>query len=263
MHISPVLILAVLSASPAPTFKTLAPGVEYAVFEFVPNPEVGDGRLHVVRLDRNARLKTVLSSAEGVSNRTAGQWADGLGLVAAINLGMFETDYRSNVGYCRAGTHENNPIWNKYQSVLVFGPRRNGLPQFDLLDLDSPGARERASDYENAIQNLRLIKGGGVNVWKPSARKWSEAAVALDGRGRLLFLHTRTPLTMHDFNGRLLKLPLGIIRAMHVEGGPEASMSIRTAEVSLDLSGSYETGFNEDDRNPGQWPIPNVVGVLP
>ena len=100
---------------------------------------------------------------------------------------MFETDHRSNVGYCRSNAHKNNPNWNKYQSVLVFGPRRKGLPEFDLLDLASPGARERASEYRTAIQNLRLIKGGGVNVWKPGKRKWSEAAVALDASGRLLF----------------------------------------------------------------------------
>jgi len=56
-------------------------------------------------------------------------------------------------------------------------------------------------------------------------------------------------------------LPLGIERAMHVEGGPEASLSIHTASLTLDLNGSYETGFREDDQERHQWPIPNVLGV--
>lgn len=48
---------------------------------------------------------------------------------------------------------------------------------------------------------------------------------------------------------------------MHVEGGPEASLSIHTGGVDLDLCGSYETGFNENDSNTHQWAIPNVLGV--
>jgi hypothetical protein len=49
---------------------------------------------------------------------------------------------------------------------------------------------------------------------------------------------------------------------MHVEGGPEASLSVHSGGVELDLCGSFETGFVSDDANPLQWPIPNVIGVV-
>ncbi|MFL6246152.1 MAG: hypothetical protein ACJ74H_09015 [Thermoanaerobaculia bacterium] len=65
---------------------------------------------------------------------------------------------------------------------------------------------------------------------------------------------------MHDFNRRLLALPLDIRQAMHLEGGPEASLSIHVP--GIDLCGSYETGFLEDESNREQWPLPNVLGVL-
>jgi hypothetical protein len=32
--------------------------------------------------------------------------------------------------------------------------------------------------------------------------------------------------------------------------------------VRLDLSGSFETGFIENDLNLRQWAIPNVLGVM-
>jgi hypothetical protein len=48
---------------------------------------------------------------------------------------------------------------------------------------------------------------------------------------------------------------------MHVEGGPEASLSIHGGGVDLDYFGSYETGFVVDDSNDHAWPIPNVIGV--
>jgi hypothetical protein len=66
---------------------------------------------------------------------------------------------------------------------------------------------------------------------------------------------------MRDFNQLLLRLPLDVQQAMHLEGGPEASLSIHAPGIDLDLSGSYETGFLEDDSNREQWPLPNVIGV--
>jgi hypothetical protein len=66
---------------------------------------------------------------------------------------------------------------------------------------------------------------------------------------------------MSTFNRRLLAAGLGVVRAQHLEGGPEASLSIRGAGAPIDLAGSYETGFNEADDNQHQWPLPNVIGV--
>jgi hypothetical protein len=37
--------------------------------------------------------------------------------------------------------------------------------------------------------------------------------------------------------------------------------SVHVPGLSLDLHGSHETGFVENDAVDRQWPIPNVVGV--
>jgi hypothetical protein len=66
---------------------------------------------------------------------------------------------------------------------------------------------------------------------------------------------------MWELNRLLLALPLGIVRAMHLEGGPEASLSIHAGGVDLDLCGSFETGFVPDDSNRVQWALPAVLGV--
>jgi len=83
----------------------------------------------------------------------------------------------------------------------------------------------------------------------------------VDNTGRLLFIFCRTPLTMRDFTQWLLSAPIDLVAAMHVEGGPEASLSLHAGGVNLDLNGSYETGFNENEGEKTQWPIPNVLGV--
>ncbi len=78
---------------------------------------------------------------------------------------------------------------------------------------------------------------------------------------RALFIHARLAWDLHDFVEKLRKLTQGIERAMYLEGGPEASLSVRAGGASLDAVGSYETGFNENTDNARQWELPNVIGV--
>jgi hypothetical protein len=232
-------------------WKALRPGVELAIIA-LDRPNV----LYAVRIDpARAPLRVALASESGSGPRTAGAWCRGAGLAVAINLGMFQPDQRSNVGYLRHDRHLNNPRFNDYQSVLGLNP---GLL---WVDRDQTKTLTALDDYSIVVQNLRLIAGNRRNVWSQSGRRWSEAALAVDARGRLLFLFSRAPYSMRDFNELILRLPLDVARAMHLEGGPEASLSIHVPGLDLDLAGSYETGFREDDTNRQQWAIPNVLGV--
>jgi uncharacterized protein YigE (DUF2233 family) len=263
MLFSVVAAIAWLSASSALAagsdiaWRKLQPGVEYATIG------KADDRLHVVRIDpERAPIVAAMTKAGDKKTRTAAQWCRERGLAAAINLGMYQTDFLTNVGHAHAPGHVNNKRWaGSYKSALAFAPTKKGVPAAVLLDLDLPGSKERLADYAAAVQNLRLIRAPGQNVWTKQARRWSEAAVAMDRQGRILFIFCRQPYAMIDFNAKLLALPLGITNAMHVEGGPEASLSIHAGGVDLDLNGSYETSFNENDDEAKQWPIPNVLGV--
>ena len=98
-------------------------------------------------------------------------------------------------------------------------------------------------------------------MWSEQPKRWSEAAIAIDHEGRVLFLFSRAPSSMAEFNRRVLALPLEIERAMHVEGGPEASLAVHAGGVDAEYFGSFETGFVENDGNGVAWPIPNVLGV--
>jgi hypothetical protein len=246
---------------PPPAWKSLAPGVDYRAFALEPE-EKKAGTLHVVRIDpTKAPLALGLASQDKRGKRTARQWCGDLHAVAVINAGMFQTDQIRNVGRLVNGAHVNHERWNDYRSALVFAPKDATAPAARLLDLDA--GHEAADAYRSAVQNLRLIKAPGKNVWKPNGRAWSEAAVGQDVEGRILFLFSREGYEMAAWNRRVLALPIGVVAAMHVEGGPEASLSLCTAAPALHLAGSFETGFNANDDNAAQWPIPNVLAVLP
>lgn len=248
------------SGEAQPSWRSVAGGVEYAALALEQPSPFGDGVLHVVRIDpKTATLRAYMASEPGERPRTAREWCEAKGLVAAINLGMYQTDMRSNVGHARKGTHLNSKGFNAYRSYLGFDPHRSDLPPVVFLDGEDPDVRSVLADYGTAIQNLRLIRAPGINVWEKQDKRWPEAAIAQDDAGRVLFLLTQTPFSMWEFNRQIVALPLGIRRAMHVEGGPEASLSICSPGLALHLSGQYENGADGASR---QRTIPNIVGVL-
>jgi hypothetical protein len=243
-------------------WRRLQPGVEYATSKLSIKVDVGDRMMHVVRIDPAvAQLHAGLASLAGSGKRTAAEWCRAETLAVAINLGMFGADQLSHVGYLRVDGHVDNGDWNEYRAAVGLKPTQPLLPPVRWLDLDPPYSVTAFKSYGIVVQNLRLIRLDRQNVWSASPRRWSEAALAIDGHGRLLFLFCRSPLQMSAFNRAVLALPIDARAAMHLEGGPEASLSIHAGGVDLDVCGSYETGFLEDDSNSVQWPIPNVLGV--
>ena len=247
----------------ASVWRSLGPGAEYAAIALSPKPVIGDGLLHVVRVDPSqATLRVRMAGQLDGRPRTAREWCENPRVVAVINAGMYDRDLSTHIGFLRVGDLIGSARWvSKYNSILLLGARRPGLPAATIRDAPPDGRAADFADYDTVVQNLRLLRDPAVNVWAQSDRRWSEAAIALDRRGRILFLLCRSPFTMHDFNALVTALPLGVTRAMHVEGGPEASLSVRGPGVAVDLSGSYETGFNPSDDSNRQWPLPNVVTV--
>ncbi len=113
-------------------------------------------------------------------------------LTAVINAGMYADNYKTHVGYLRSKDHVNNSHVNNYQSVMAYNPKKDKKShRFGFLILN---------DYNSAIQNLRLIKKPGINLWNQQNREWSEAAIGEDKDGKILFIYSRLPISMHDLN---------------------------------------------------------------
>ena len=268
-------ILVVLAGAepgvPAPaasSWQTLGAGMEIRRLESRKQSPVGDSRITVLRIDPSRwelEVMGVVQTREGAGH-TAREWAQKHQYTAAINAGMFETDNKTHLGYVRSRDHVYNGHVNSYQSMMAFDRRQGkNVPDFRIFDLDSPESSVEAilANYSSAVQNLRLIKRPGQNQWGKQSREWSEAAVGEDDEGRVLFIYSRSPFSMHDLNQELLASGVGVVAAQHMEGGPEAQLYVHTANIELELFGSYETSFKENDQNQAPWPVPNVIGVRP
>jgi hypothetical protein len=261
-----LLAAAGLNGGTAPEWKSLAPGLDITTFKAAHPAPQGKSNITVLRIDP-ARWDLAFAgvSQGGGKSMSAKEWCARDKLTAAINAGMFQQDGRTHVGYLRFGDHVNSRRVAGYQSVAAFGPHSEGRPRFHIFDLNKPATEipAIAQDYQLTVQNLRLIQRPGIDKWHQDRKRASEAALGEDQAGRILFIFTRSPFTIYELNEELLKANIGLVAAQFLEGGPEAQLYVHAGQTELEMFGSYETGFNQDDRNAETWPIPNILGIRP
>jgi len=259
---------ALLLARPASDWKGIAPGMDLRYVSAKNPSSVGDSRIVILRMDPGQwQLEAAgITQTRESAGHTARDWSRSRNFSAAINAGMFDKDYKTHLGYMGSVGHINNSHRNTYQSVAAFEPRDSqSLPRFRIFDLDDPGThfQDILKDYASVLQNLRLVKRPGMNQWPQQERKWSEAALGEDDTGRILFIYSRSPFSMYDLNNELLGAGIGLVAAQHLEGGPEAQLYLHVGTTEMELCGSYETSFTENDSNSAAWPVPNILGVHP
>ncbi len=258
-----VLLCAQAPAAPAAPWQPLEQGLEFALFGGPPGPEEGDGKIAVVRIDpARFELRLANASAPGQGEtRTARDWAYRAGASAAINASMYQEDYRTSVSLMRTREHVNQRRVSKDKAVLAFDALVSGVPAVRIVDRDCEDLADAERRYGTLVQSIRMISCDRRNVWAPSDRRFSAAAIGIDGKGRVLFIHARTPWPVHDLVKALLDLPIDLVRAMYVEGGPEAQLFARGGGREVERTGVIERAPRAGDGGRA-WPVPNVIVAI-
>jgi hypothetical protein len=247
-------------------WKRLDAGLFYGEFELkqkaaakYPYP------MAVLKIDPGLYRFRLLSASEHHGKpRTVKQWCKEFYLLAAINASMYKKQNQvQSTGYMKNHQHTNNAsINNRFGAFMAFDPEKTDLPPVQIIDRHAQDWKNLIRHYRVVIQNYRLINLKQHNLWKPTEKIYSTAAVGVDQKGNVLFIFCRTPMSTHDFNEAILRLPLDIKNAMYVEGGPEASLYFNTESLETEWVGSFETYFLENDENHLAWAVPNVIGIV-
>ncbi len=259
-----VLIPLIVLYSQDSKWEKINDGLFIGRFNASKKSTIGKSIIYVIKIDPKKYQLKVLSAGEYKhDNLTVKEWCGKYKLLAAINAGMYLTDYKSNVGYMKNYNYVNNSKVNsKYHSVAAFNPKNAGKPAYRIFDVDETPMDKVLKEYNSVVQNLRLIKRPSENRWPQQQKQWSEAALGEDKHGNILFIFSRSPYTMHDLNRILLKLPINLVCAQHLEGGPEASLYLSHGKIKLGIMGSYESEYNEADQHVQFLPLPNVLGIV-
>jgi len=248
---------------PPAQWTSLQPGLDLGIFPGPPGAP-GDGKIWIVRVDPSRfELRLANASAGDARPHTVRAWAVALGAVVAINAGMYQTDGLTSVGLMQTRSHRNNPrLSSRLKSVLAFDPRRPGLAPVRILDAACGELATVPPDYGTLIQSVRMVSCDRRNVWAADGRRWSTAAVGVDGNGRALLVHARSPWQVHDLVEALLSLPIDLRRAMYLEGGPVAQLFVRAGGREIERLGAFEGAAQKAGAGLA-WEIPNAVVVVP
>lgn len=239
-------------------WSTLPSGLELGVFTVDPAPDIGDGRITVLRVDP-ARFKLELRLG---ADRTADRWlAEHPEPLAAINPSMYEPDGTGTAMLVANGV-ASNPRRSSDRAFIGWGP--TGAPRL----LDTTCAPIDPQAYPNLIQGIRMLGCRGENTWRPSDARWSEAALGGDRAGHLLLVFARTPWPMQEFINHVRQLPMPgagnrVVHLQHADGGPPAQLAYRDGDTVKSLIGAYERFFPEQDLATVAPVLPNLLTVVP
>ncbi len=257
----PVILMG-MPEGPAVHWEKVDTGLYVASIDSPVKSQIGDSKITVLKINpRHYNFKLISAKEKNESNKTAKEWAKSRDLTAVINAGMFQQDYKTNVGFMKNYDFINSRRLNKYKAVTAFNRKTQEVPEFQIIDLKCQDWNQLKTKYHSFVQGIRMIDCRQKNRWSPQEKKWSMVVIGMDKQGNALFIFTRSPYSVHNFINILLQLPLSIYNAMYLEGGPEASFYLNHNGVEMQGFGSYETGFNLDDGNKSYWPIPNVIGI--
>jgi hypothetical protein len=242
-------------------WNVLEPGLELGVFHSPVRPETGDGRIRVLRIEPGLFDLRLLNASASDTGRplSVREWSERHDLVAAINASMYQQDLVTSVSMMRTQEHVNNPHLTRHRAILAFDRKQDDVVAVRIIDLECDDLDEWRSKYGTLVQSIRMLSCKGENVWEQQPERWSTAAIGIDERDRVLFIHVKSPFTVHDLIDILVGLPLGLTALMYAEGGSEAQLFVRSGGADYEFVGGRETGFGDPGRG---WPVPNVIGVV-
>ncbi|MDE5832129.1 MAG: phosphodiester glycosidase family protein [Desulfovibrio sp.] len=246
-----------LDAAGRPAWIGLEPGLDFGEFRL----NGDESKITALRVDP-AKFDFFLgaSSQDGGDPRSLDKWAKEYDLLAAINASMYLPDNRTSTGFMRSGDHVNQGrVMERFGAFFVAGPKKDDIPRATIIDKDLPDWRERLDDYNIVVQNYRMTSADRRILWSPGGPASSISAIAQDGDGNILFLHSRAPVEVYNFAHHLLHLPLDIRTVMYVEGGAQAGLLINTGAIKRELGAPHAPSFLAAGVLKAI--LPNIIGV--
>ena len=201
--------------------------------------------LHPSKFDVGFDLNNRITTQERLEQHT--DW------IVATNLGMFHIEPGASFSLTTSYLKHNNNVltnhWAKgHLGILAYN-------QDTVALLRKQDYLNNPNQWTSAISLIRLVSNGQV-VWSKQAKFWSAVVIGQLTDGTLLLIHSRDGYSMNKLAHLALERYPDLVNLYYLEGGPEASLSIRNWG---DYAGSYETSYNENHANQKQWDIPNAL----
>jgi hypothetical protein len=251
-------IWAIARDTAQPRWKTLTPGIEFALLRGEPYCRRGSSDVALLRLDPARVRVTIHNYTRQPEHQPLPlvEWRRRLEAVAAFNAGQYYPDL-SYMGLLVSGgdviSARPHP---RFRAVLVASPV-GGSRDAQVLDLEHTpiaGARER---WREIAQSFMLFDARGRVRVRKSDQVANRTVVAQDQKGRLVVATSEGGYTLWEFAELLQRAPLALSHAMCMDGGREAELCVLSGSFRYESVGPWD----ESDPPAGAVPLPTVIAV--
>ena len=232
-----LLPLAAAAEEPSPpAWQTIAPGLEFSLWEETIPSRSGSSRVALLRVDPGRYAFKVLAAPQGEEGYTAGQWREKSRALAVFNAGLYTPDGR-HLGYLVQNGEELSPLVSQQDGLFLAQPAEPDLPTVRILDLRYTPFDPRLNPYRQAAQSLMLLDRFGMIRVRRSAKVANRTALAIDDKGRILVVVTEGGHTLWELAQALKNSGLALREVMTMDGGAESQLAARVDDFSYEHYG--------------------------
>ncbi len=215
----------------AVVWRTLAPGLEFALSQKLAPARSGSPELAILRIDPARYAFRVLAADRDQPGLTAGEWQENSKALAVFNAGLYTPEGR-HLGYLLAGGKRLSPMVPQQDGLFLAGPKGSGHPPARIIDLRYTTFDPKFSPYTQAAQSLMLLDRFGQVRVRRSPKVASRTALACDQQGRILVMVTEGGHTLWELAQALKDSGLGLREVMAMDGGAESQLEVRVGDFS-------------------------------
>ena len=242
-------------------WRTLAPGIEFAMLRGEPYCRRGSSEIAVLRLDpARVRLRVRHFTREGEKTPPSiVGWQQRSGALAVFNAGQYYPDYSYMGLMVSDGEVVSSRVHPGFKAALVASPD-DGTARARVIDLAHEPITAAHPGWREVAQSFMLFDRTGARRVRTSDRVANRTAVAEDDHGRIVVCTTEGGYTLSDFATLLKGARLGLGNAMSMDGGYEAEMCVVAGGFRYASFGHWTADVTPDA--PGsQVPLPAVIEV--
>ena len=243
-----------------PHWRTLAPGIEFALMRGDPFCRRGPAEIALLRLDPARVDLRVHHFSRQPDREPPGllEWQRRLGAMAVFNAGQYYPDFSYMGMLVSGGKTISGRVHPSFRAALVAAPAQGG-PGARVLDLENSSLERERSHWREIAQSFMLFDGRGEPRVKRSEQVAQRTAVAQDRRGHLVVVTSEGGYTLWEFARLLQKAPLELSHAMSMDGGREAELCVLTPGFRYASFGPWDDGADPQVAVP----LPAVISVTP
>lgn len=257
-----VAVLVLARGVPGPRWKSLRPGLEFAMLSGDPFCRRGSSQIAMLRIDP-ARAQVRVHHFDLAPERRpldVVEWQRVTGADAVFNAGQFLPDWSYMGLLVCGGTVISRRPHPTFKAALVAGPLDGGSAA-RVLDLENEPLDPARLRWREVAQSFMLFDHLGRIRVRSSDKVANRTVVGEDRSGRLVVFVSEGGYALDDFARLVQKSPFQIVQAMVMDGGSESQLCIAAGSFRYTCMGGLTRGAAPRDAAPVDAPLPAVISV--